>query len=168
MLCVIRVEPLVEAGPGRDVDSVTALSNYRQNWWCAWKRPEGVPDDKYDGNDYESRAKITAPLSLLYPSGKVASPEFLDAAAHTQAEREWDALAATGPAVQWLGQAVLGFAKANPNDPRVPEALHYVVRASRYGCYATAAKTNYSKLAFELLHKNYADSPWAKKTPYWY
>ena len=161
-------EPLVEAGPGRDVDSVTALSNYRQNWWCAWKRPEGVPDDKYDGNDYESRAKITAPLSLLYPSGKVASPEFLDAAARTQAEREWDALAATGPAVQWLGQTVLGFAKANPNDPRVPEALHYVVRASRYGCYATAAKTNYSKLAFELLHKNYADSPWAKKTPYWY
>jgi hypothetical protein len=161
-------QPLVEAGPGRDVDSVTELSNYRQNWWCAWKRPAGVPDDKYDGNDYTSRAKITAPLSLLYPSGRVSSPEFLDAAARAQAEKEWTALAATGPATEWLGETVLAFAKSDPNDPRVPEALHYVVRVSRYGCYATAGKTNYSKLAFELLHKNYADSPWAKKTPYWY
>jgi hypothetical protein len=161
-------EPLVEAGPGRDVDSVTDLSNYRQNWWCAWKRPAGVPDDKYDGNDYESSTKIAAPLSLLYTSGKVTSPEFLDAAARAQTEKEWDALAATGPAVQALGDAVLAYAKAHPEDPRVPQALHYVVRASRYGCYATAAKTNYSKLAYELLHKNYPDSAWTKKTPYWF
>ena len=161
-------QPLVETGPGRDVDSVTALSNYRQNWWCAWKRPAGVPDDKYDGNDYESSAKVGAPLSLLYPSGKVPSPEFLDAAARTQAENEWNALAATGPAVQWLGETVLAFAKTDPNDPRVPEALHYVVRASRYGCYVTAGKTNYSKLAYDTLHKNYPDSAWTKKTPYWF
>jgi hypothetical protein len=161
-------EPLVEAGPGRDVDSVTDLSNYRQNWWCAWKRPAGVPDDKYDGNDYESSTKIAAPLSLLYPGGKVTSPAFLDAAARAQAEKEWNALAATGPAIQWLGETVLAFAKSDPNDPRVPEALHYVVRVSRYGCYATAAKTNYSKLAYELLHKNYPDAAWTKKTPYWF
>ena len=161
-------QPLVEAGPGRDVDSVTALSNYRQNWWCAWKRPAGVPDDKYDGNDYESSTKVGAPLSLLYPGGKVPSPEFLDAPARAQAEKEWNALAATGPAVQWLGETVLAFAKANPADPRVPEALHYVVRASRYGCYVTEVKSNYSKLAYEALHKNYPDSPWTKKTPYWF
>jgi hypothetical protein len=161
-------QPLVEAGPGRDVDSVTGLSNYRQNWWCAWKRPAGVPDDKYDGNDYETRAKLAAPLSLLYPGGKVPSPEFLDAAARAQADKEWDALAATGPAIQWLGEAVMAFAKTDPNDPRVPEALHYVVRVSRYGCYGAAPKTNYSKLAYELLHKNYPDSAWTKKTPYWF
>jgi hypothetical protein len=150
------------------VDSVTDLSNYRQNWWCAWKRRAGVPDDKYDGNDYESSTKIAAPLSLLYPGGKVTSPAFLDAAARAQAEKEWDALATTGPAVQALGDAVLAYAKAHPEDPRVPQALHYVVRASRYGCYVTAAKTNYSKLAYELLHKNYPDSAWTKKTPYWF
>ena len=161
-------QPLVESGPGRDADSVDALNNYRQNWWCAWKRPAGVPDDKYDGNDYETAAKITGPLLLLYASGKVASPEFLNAEQRAQAEKEWNALAATGPALQSLGQAVLAFAEAHPEDPRVPEALHNVVRVSRYGCYSTAAKSNYSKAAFEALHKHYPDSPWTKKTPYFF
>ena len=99
---------------------------------------------------------------------KFDRPRVSDAPARAQAEKEWNALAATGPAVQWLGETVLAFAKANPADPRVPEALHYVVRASRYGCYVTEVKSNYSELAYEALHKNYPDSPWTKKTPYWF
>ena len=35
-------------------------------------------------------------------------------------------------AVNWLGAQTLAFAAAHPDDPRVPEALHRVVKASRY------------------------------------
>jgi len=49
----------------------------------------------------------------------------------------------------------------------VPEALHLVVRAWRYGCAETTGE-NYSKQAFELLHKRYPESVWTKQTPYWF
>jgi hypothetical protein len=41
------------------------------------------------------------------------------------------------------------------------------VRASRYGCTESTGE-NYSKQAFELLHKRYPESQWTKKTPYWF
>ncbi len=159
--------PLVESATGRDVESVTELSNYRQNWWCAWKRPAGAKDDEYTGYDYESGAKLEGSLKPLYPEESVPSPEFLGAPDRSQAAEEWKDLAATGVAVVPLGDAVLGFAKARPDDPRVPEALHYVVRATRYGCSAKTA-INYSKVAFELLHSRYPTNEWTNKTPFWY
>jgi hypothetical protein len=159
--------PLVDSGLGRDVDGDTELSSYRQNWWCAWVRPPGVKDDEYDGNDYGSEAKIEGPLAALYPGGAVGSPEFLSATEREAAANEFAALAATGTAAKALGEAVLAFAKVHPDDARVPEALHYVVRLTRYGCYGKT-KVNYSKLAFELLHARYPKSEWTKQTPYWY
>lgn len=69
-------------------------------------------------------------------------------------------------APNWLAQQVLNFAKSHADDPHVPEAVHLVVTAGHLGCTdeATAA---FSKSAFQLLHKNYPASDWAKKTPYW-
>jgi hypothetical protein len=159
--------PLVESGTGRDVESVTKLSNYRQNWWCAWKPPAGAKDDEYTGYDYESGAKVRGSLKPLYPEESDPSPEFLGAADRTRAAEEWKALEATGVAVVPLGDAVLSFAKSRPDDPRAPEALHYVVRITRYGCSAKTA-VNYSKVAFELLHSRYPTNEWTKKTPFWY
>ncbi len=106
-------------------------------------------------------------MAALYPAGTVPSPEFLSAAEHEAAAKEFAELAATGTAVVPLGDSVLAFAKAHPDEARVPEALHYVVRVTRYGCYGKS-KFNYSKAAFELLHSKYANSEWAKKTPYWF
>jgi hypothetical protein len=97
----------------------------------------------------------------------VGSPEFLSATEREAAANEFAALAATGTAAKALGEAVLAFAKVHPDDARVPEALHYVVRLTRYGCYGKT-KVNYSKLAFELLHARYPKSEWTKQTPYWY
>jgi hypothetical protein len=49
----------------------------------------------------------------------------------------------------------------------VPEALHIAVTSTRYGC--TDKDTGrWSKAAFQLLHKRYPKSEWAKKTPYWF
>jgi hypothetical protein len=159
--------PLVEAGTQRDVDSVTGLSNYRQNWWCGWKRPPSVKDADYIGNDYDNRSKISGALKVLYPADALPSPEFLGAAERAQAEKEWSALAATGAAIEPLGTAVMNFAKSHSDDPRVPEALHRVVQVSRYGCYG-APNATYSKAAFDLLRTRYPDSEWTKKTPYWF
>jgi TolA-binding protein len=61
----------------------------------------------------------------------------------------------------------VNFARAHPDDPRVPEALHLAVRSTRLGC-TDDQNTKHSKAAFQLLHRNYPRSDWAAKTKYWY
>ena len=53
------------------------------------------------------------------------------------------------------------------DDPRVPEALHYFVRARRYGCVDKSIHS-YSRRVFSLLHRRYPESEWTKKTTYWF
>ena len=66
-----------------------------------------------------------------------------------------------------LAAQTLAFAQAPPQDPRVPEALHLVVRATRYGC--TGDQTgDFSHRALDLLHRRYPAAEWAGKTPYWF
>jgi hypothetical protein len=49
----------------------------------------------------------------------------------------------------------------------VPEALHRVVVATRYGC--NDGETGmYSKQAFTMLHSKYPKSEWTAQTPYWF
>ena len=61
----------------------------------------------------------------------------------------------------------LDWAQKHPDDPRLPEALHRAVQASRYRC--TDADTGkYSKQAFNLLHRKYPKSSWTARTKYWY
>lgn len=110
---------------------------YRDNWWCAI---EWTPD-------------VQAP--------------FLDAAARDTATAESASIKDAGPGPNFLAAQVIQWAGAHLDDPRVPEALHLSVRATRYGCTDNAT-TRYSKEAFQLLHKNFPRSEWAKKTPYYY
>ena len=68
---------------------------------------------------------------------------------------------------QLLAGQTLAFARAHPQDPRVPEALYLVVRATRFGC--TGDQTgDFSHRAFDLLHRRYAATECAAKTPYWF
>jgi hypothetical protein len=64
-----------------------------------------------------------------------------------------------------LAERVVAWANRSPDDPRVPKALHFAVRATRYGC-ADDSTTEYSRRAFRLLHKRYPNSEWAKRTKY--
>jgi hypothetical protein len=59
---------------------------------------------------------------------------------------------------------ILAWANTQPRDPRVPEALHLVVRATRYG----QKHTETSKAAYLLLHNRYCRNPWTSKTPLWF
>ena len=51
------------------------------------------------------------------------------------------------------------------DDPRVPEALHLVVRLTQYG---DAGNNSVSRRAYNLLRASYPQSPWTKQTPYWF
>jgi hypothetical protein len=46
----------------------------------------------------------------------------------------------------------------------VPEALHLLVRATRFGTPDSAI----SRRAYTRLHERYPGSSWAKKTPYFF
>jgi hypothetical protein len=94
-------------------------------------------------------------------------PSFLTASERASADDQRSKLAALAAGPVYMGRVVLDWAKAHPDDQRLPEALHLVVRATRYGCSdnGTAA---INKQAFDLLHARYPNSTWATQTPYWF
>jgi len=147
----------VDSGYGRNTKEVAEIDDFRDNWWCSAARACVVcavpPSD--------------APPHVLPPEHQGPVLPFLPPADVQKAAEETAKLRAAGAAPDWLSAQTVAFAQQHPQDPRVPEALYLVVRASRYGC--TDEKTgDFSKRAFDLLHRSYPNSEWAKKTPYWY
>jgi hypothetical protein len=74
-------------------------------------------------------------------------------------------LARVPGAPDWFAPVILAWAKAHPDDPRVPEALHRVVRSVRLGC--TGGRVSYGRDAFRILHARYPGTVWTKKTKSW-
>jgi len=135
------------------------IDSFRDNWWCA---DVGARTEVHS-SDYP---EAEGPGGKLKPRPAPNAP-FLNAADKTAGAADWEALSKLGAAPSYLGSEVLEWAKATPEDPRIPEALHLVVRATRYGC--TDDKTSaFSKQAFTVLHSKYPKSEWTKKTPYFY
>lgn len=106
-------------------------------------------------------------ISTRFKNLSSPSPEFLSATQRDSAAKQWTAISALPAAPDWLIEQTLAWAKAHPQDPRVPEALHFGVRATRHGCTDTETG-ELSQQAFEMLHKRYPDSEWTKQTPYWF
>jgi Tetratricopeptide repeat len=140
------MHPYVDSGYGRYTEELTKIDPYRDNWWCI----DGPRRDR----PFQSKP------------GSPGAP-FLPAADRAQAAAERQKLQSLPTAPDWLAAQTLAFAQAHPQDLRVPEALHLVVRATRYGC-AGGQTGDFSHRAFDLLHRRYADSDWAAKTPYWF
>lgn len=155
--------PYVEQGAGRETTDFTKIDNYKNNWWCSWQKPK---EEEWSYYNYYRMESMSAPLHALYPNGIVEPPAFLDKDSRDQVVQEWKEVQATSTSIEALAEPVLGWAKSHPRDGRVPEALHHVVRAYRYGCDEPAM--NYSKLAFKLLHERYPNSEWTRKTPFWF
>lgn len=98
----------------------------------------------------------------LYANSKLALPF-----ANADAAAEITKMKALGAAPSYMGRVVVDYAKNHGSDSRVPEALHLVVKATRFG----AGDSNNGKIsteAFRYLHKTYAGSTWTKQTPYHY
>ncbi len=149
------LEPVVDIGVGRTT-KIQEQETYRDNWWCraAFPPTEGEGESTND-----------APLS--FTSRAVHPLLFLSNAQKIAGEREANALNQLGAAPNYFAREAIQFANRMPNDPRMPEALHLAVKTTRYGC--TDKETGrWSKAAYDLLHRKYPNSTWAKKTPYWF
>ncbi len=148
------LEPIVDLGLGRQTP-LTAQDQYRDNWWCSAAYPPPTDSDEEE----ESLMSFAAEMK--------DAPAFLSEAETATAARENSTISSFGAAPNYIARQVIQFANAHPTDPRVPEALHLVVNSTRYGC--TDANTGrWSKSAFDLLHRRYGSTPWAKKTRYWF
>jgi hypothetical protein len=144
------LQPQFDSATLRD-DPMRKINNYRQNWWCK-EQPTAQPT----GGDVQGPQKA----ERLYPN-------FLSPAERASAESELAKLRQTGNAPNYLGEVVIAWARTHRDDPLVPEALYLVVKSTRYGC-TDENTVKYSKDAFDLLHKNYPQSEWTKKTPYYF
>jgi hypothetical protein len=155
-------------------ESLTELDGLRDNWWCAIARSPVASNGTQVYGAYQpglyARAgeRMDRTVAALYDEpGVVLGPAFLTDAERAQATAEWTRLDAIDAAPDYFGAEVIDWAALHPGDPRLPEALHRVVRATRLGC-TTDATGNVSRDAFTLLHKKFPKSEWAKKTPYWF
>lgn len=149
------LEPVVDAGLGRET-ALTEQDPYRDNWWCrsSYESPPHAPEDSREAISFTAVQTASA-------------PGFLAAAEEETGAREWISLKALGAAPNYIVQQVIEWANSHPDDPRVPEALHLAVKTTRYGC-TDKNSPRWSKAAFDVLHRKYPNSPWAKKTPYWF
>ncbi len=137
------LEPVVDVGIGRQTP-LNQQDTYRDNWWC--------------GAAYVAESVKAAPENL---------PEFITPEQRATAEKEFANLVRSGATPNYLAQQVIEWSTRARSDRRVPEALHLVVRSTRYGCIDKDTG-KWSKAAFDLLHKLYPGSVWARRTPYWF
>ena len=152
-------EPAVRAGFGRQ-DKVMESDILRDNWWLLGPPSPANSDDAFPA--------MHEALYDLYPDGRFIPPAFLPTDRRAAGEGEWQKIqdrAASG--VDYLCGEAIGWSKSHPRDSRVPQALHECVVATHYGP-TDKASTGFSKQAFEILHRNYPNSEWAKQTKYWY
>lgn len=142
------MSPYIYPDYGRNTP-VDKIDDYQNNWW--------PPKEEYD--DAKEKARLKA---LLISLGAC-----LTAVQRQAAEKENKALAATGAAPDYLCSLVLGAARDLPRDSRIPELLHLAVKCTRF-CTTTPQTSALSKQCFQLLHRKYPASIWAKKTKFWY
>ncbi len=141
------LSPYVRTGLLRSA-TLGEIDNFRDNWWC-----EAV-------NDGSAAIRTDRVRGL-------PAPPFLSGNEITQLDRENGRLAEAAVAPNFLADEVLGYARSHPSDERVPQALHLVVRSTRYGC-TDAETTKWSEKSFRLLHEHYPKSEWTLKTKYHY
>jgi len=104
-----------------------------------------------------------------FPKAKLGPLELLSETEAKIVTKEQEAIETLGPSVDFHCNNILAHAEAHPDDSRVPEALHLAVQLTRTnsGC-GSEEKTKLSKRAFQLLHKRFPKTDWAKKTPVHY
>jgi hypothetical protein len=131
------------------------IGRFGPRWWAAGDTPFGGDTD--DNGNPRLCTDCALPLPLI-------APPFITADDKARAKADNDRLGKLPGAPTWLGSIVIAWAKAHPSDPRVPEALHDVVRATQYG----DKDSDTSKAAYDLLHSRFPRNPWTAKTPSWF
>ena len=155
--------------PWNAPEDLGQIDGFRDNWWpsmAASASGSTAYDRAYPYNRFVPSFSDDL-MYFVYPGGKIPEPGFLTAGQRAAAEKEWSTLASLPSGSDWLVEKTLAWAKARPDDPRLPEALHLAVRATRY-VPSDDQTAQLSKRAFDLLHGRYPNSEWTKQTPYWF
>jgi hypothetical protein len=139
------------------------LDSYRDNWWC----PLDIEAELDSQANMEELFYEHRPVNILQRSTRDIERDFVAGQPSEEAQREWTRLTTSGAAADYLGKIVFEYARSNPNDARVPEALHGVVRSGHFGC-SDVNTWMVSRDAFRMLHSRYPNGEWAKRTPYWF
>jgi hypothetical protein len=155
------MSPYLQSGVPRR-GTIAGINNSRENWWCGLDMAGSL--DAPTGLRYNNSRN---PQQREKPSVPEEFPAFLSNSEKSEFWAEWKKLADVPTAPDYFGKTVLSWAGKNPSDERVPEALHLVVKSTRFGC-TDSDSGRYSRAAFRMLHSRYADTNWAKSTPYWY
>ncbi len=150
------LRPFIDPGLGRTTP-INKLDDYRDNWWCAKASAGG------SASVYVNLGDHPAPVEPVF---RPDFPMFLTPAERSAALAQSQQLESQ-PGPNYLAAQTVAWVKQAPNDPRAPEALHLAVNTTRYGCTGKGTG-QFSKQAFDLLHRRYATSPWAAQTKFWF
>ena len=112
----------------------------------------------------DTATRATVERRLLPPPGKFEDPTTYSGNRRAAFPAPLDATlprvpVPAGATLVW--ESLLGYAAGHPHDPRVPEALHWIIHVGHYG----QGNNHSGKRAFQLLQSRYAASPWAKVNP---
>jgi hypothetical protein len=140
------------------VEPRRSIESFVTTWWCGQSTP---PADRQRG---QAASEL---IHSLYPTHVVPYPSFISAREQRATEAELASLVAIGHATKYLATAALDWARERPTDPEAAEALSRIVRAWRYAC-RDGQDAELSQRSFQVLHRLFGNSEWAKRTPHWY
>jgi hypothetical protein len=127
------------------------------SWWCSVSMPDVGSRTEHSTISWRVSVFFTPPERVISEHERIT------------AQAEIDKLREEGSAPSFLAPIIFNWAKAHPDDPLVPQALHRLVVVVRYGCPSgDPSNGRISKAAFDLLHKRYPKNEWTAKTPHWF
>jgi hypothetical protein len=142
------MRPYITGGAQRST-AFDKIDDYHNNWWCRG----GISEYYSDG----LKEKIPRSMKM----------DFLSAADFAAASSEFDKLCALGPGPDYLLDQVINWAAKHPQDPRLPAALSRAISSPKFGC-GTKLANALSKKAFAILHANFPNDHYSKKSKFWY
>ena len=127
---------------------------FQKNWWC----PGELRPDSGSG-------------SLTYGTDQpMPYPSFVTVAERANVDAELTALRALGEPRVFFMSTAIAWARARPADPLAAEALALSIEGWRWSAcdFSAGTKSSLPSRAFALLHRQFPDSEWARRTRYWY
>lgn len=167
------MNPHLHGGIVRHGDKFNEIDYYKANFWMPYTLKEPSKPAISDDESYnlpwaeavlQNSAKQINDLLASYSKPVLRSLLNKDELRQVDAERK---TLFENTSSKFLGDRVLAWAKSNPKDPRLPEALYCVVRLPKWS-YTGQYGSKYSKAAYFVLHKQYPKNPWTQKAVCWY
>ncbi len=115
----------------------------------------------------DTAARSTAERHLLPPPGEFEDPASYSGNRKAAFPAPFDVTpprVPVPPGAVSVWDSILAYAAQHPQDPRVPEALHWIIHVGHFG----VGNNHSGKRAFQLLQSRYPANPWAKANPIYF